>query len=90
MKLSWLNGSGSNEPDVMVHARGCRDIKRSETRQGITTTGIQDVEFDTKREAWLDYNEDFLEEGGPESAWPLTFYPCTNGLPDGGEFNIGY
>lgn len=85
MKLSIINGSGTNEPDVMVHAAGCRDIARTQKRQGFFWSGEWVADFESKRDAWLEYNADFLAEGS--GAWDLSFYPCTKGLEDGGEYN---
>lgn len=84
MNLTLINGSGPDDADVMVHRAGCRDISkytRSFPRHDMFTE-----EHDSKRSAWLEYNADFLgEEGG---AYELTFYPCTAGLEDGGEYNL--
>lgn len=88
MKLSTVNGSGPIEPDVMVHLAGCRDIARTKKRQGPFWSGEWVEDFESKRDLWLDYNSDFIEEGGVENAWEIYFYPCTKGLEDGGEYNL--
>lgn len=86
MKLVTINGSGGTDPyDVMVHKFGCADIKKALKRDNFPHNSFTE-EFDSKRELWLDYNSDFLAEGGEESAWPIHFYACTAGLPDGGHY----
>lgn len=79
MKLVTINGNGGNDYDVSVHAADCRDVPKS-----IKGHDYFCEEFNTKRALWLDYNADFLAEGG---AWPIHFYPCTGALPDGGSYN---
>ena len=81
MKLVTINGNGQNDYDVSVHRADCADVAKS-----IKGHDHFFEEWETKRDLWLDYNADFLAEGGPDSAWPIHFYPCTTGLPDGGEF----
>lgn len=86
MKVVTINGSGGTDPyDVMVHKFGCKDIKKAIMRDGFPHSYFVE-EFESKRELYLDYNSDFINEGGEDSAWPIHFYPCTNGLPDGGDY----
>lgn len=80
MKLTLINGNGGTEPDVAVHKAGCRDVAKAGRGHD-----HWDEEHDSKHDVWYDYNADFLAEDS--GAWPLTFYPCTKGLPDGGEYN---
>ena len=61
--------------DVEVHKAGCRDIARK-CRDQFTFTDAGNADVETTREAWLEYNVEFLDEGGAESAWPLRFLPC--------------
>ncbi|QGH74522.1 hypothetical protein HYQ03_gp35 [Arthrobacter phage Kuleana] len=81
MKLVTINGNGGNDYDVSVHRADCADVPKA-------TRGHDyfEEEHESKRALWLDYNADFLAEG-PGSAWPIHFYPCTAGLPDGGTYN---
>lgn len=81
MKLVTINGNGNNDHDVAVHRADCGDVKKA-----IRGHDYFEEEFETKRDLWLDYNSDFLAEGS--GAWPIYFYPCTKGLPDGGEYNL--
>jgi hypothetical protein len=64
--------------EVKVHAAGCADLSKAPTKRA-AYNGIWTQEFDdgtTERDVWVDYNQDFLEEGGAEAAWPLVFLPC--------------
>lgn len=81
MKLVTINGNGRSDHDVAVHRADCRDVKKD-----IRGHDWFNDEFETKRELWLDYNADFLDEDG--GAWPVYFHNCTKGLPDGGEYNL--
>lgn len=81
MKLVTINGNGNNDYDVSVHRADCADVAKS-----IKGHDYFREEFETKRDLWLDYNSDFLAEGGEDAAWPIHFYPCTDGLPDGGHY----
>lgn len=81
MKLVTINGNKYPDYDVSVHRDGCADVAKS-----IKGHDYFREEFDTKRDLWLDYNSDFLAEGGEDAAWPIHFYPCTDGLPDGGHY----
>lgn len=80
MKVVTINGSGGNDYDVSVHKFGCKDVTKA-----IRGHDFFVEETESKRALWLDYNSDFLAEGS--GAWPIHFYPCTKGLPDGGSFN---
>lgn len=81
MKLVTINGNGNNDYDVAVHKAGCADVPKA-----IKGHDYFEEEFETKRDLWLDYNSDFIAEGGEENAWPIHFHPCTKGLPDGGDY----
>lgn len=80
MKLITINGNGQGDYDVSAHRADCADVPKAKKGH----EWFED-EVESKRELWLDYNSDFLAEGG--GAWPIHFYPCTAGLPDGGKFN---
>ena len=62
---------------VTGHKAGCADLKKLK-RQGHYV--IDPMEFSSKREAWEDYNEDFLAEG-EDSAWPIDWKPCSDHVP---------
>lgn len=86
MLVTTINGSGGTDPfDVMVHKAGCADIKKAVRRDNFPHESWTE-EIESKRAYWLHYNSDFLEEGGEEAAWPMHFYPCTAGLPEGGYY----
>ncbi len=59
---------------VEAHGAGCADIARKVRARSHEVSYT--FEFETTREVWLDYNLDFLEEGGPTSAWDIKFMPC--------------
>lgn len=80
MKLITINGNGGDDYDVSAHRADCADVPKA-----IRGHDWFEDEVESKRELWLNYNSDFLSEGG--GAWPIHFYPCTKGLPDGGTFN---
>lgn len=81
MKLVTVNGNGNNDYDVSVHRADCADVPKAKRGHDWFND-----EFETKRDLWLDYNSDFLAEGGEDAAWPIHFFPCTAGLPDGGHY----
>jgi hypothetical protein len=81
MKVITINGNGGNDYDVAVHRADCKDVKKD-----IRGHDYFEEEFETKRDLWLDYNSDFLAEGGEEAAWPIHFHACTAAMPDGGHY----
>lgn len=85
MKVVTINGNGHDEFDVAIHKVGCPAAKRDIVKDGFARDYFVE-EIDTKRAHWLDYNNDFINEGGEDSAWPMHFHPCTAGLPDGGDY----
>ena len=66
--------------DTEAHSAGCRDIARKlRTPEFLgTDDGGCILEGATTREIWLEYNMDYLEEGGVDSAWGIDFKPCCN------------
>jgi len=71
-EITYLNDSRGY---VEAHGAGCRDIARKlRNRMQWNDAGNADVE--TTREAWIEYNADFLEDGGADSAWDIRFLPC--------------
>ena len=79
MKVVTINGNGNNDHDVSVHRADCGDVTKA-----IKGHDFFVEEVESKRALWLDYNSDFLAEGS--GAWPIHFFPCTAGLPDGGDY----
>lgn len=64
--------------DIKVHAAGCADLSKAPTKRA-AYNGFHSVQFPegtTERDVWIDFNEDFLYEGGADAAWPLVFLPC--------------
>ena len=64
--------------DIKVHAAGCADLSKAPTKRA-AYNGVHTQRFPdgtSERDVWIDFNIDFLEEGGAESAWPLIFLPC--------------
>ncbi|QGJ92687.1 hypothetical protein QDA04_gp17 [Microbacterium phage Megan] len=64
--------------DIKVHAAGCADLNKAATKRE-AHNGIHTQTFPigtTERDVWIDFNEDFLNEGGADAAWPLEFLPC--------------
>lgn len=71
-RIAYVN-SPFGDPEV--HAPGCADIKKK-VRQGFDLAGYAEVT--TQREAFLDYNADFIDDGyTEEDFWQLKFFPCT-------------
>lgn len=76
MDITIINGRYG---EVIAHRTGCRDIAKDalhcETFNETTTS---------KREAFLDYNADFIGEadGDESNAYPIEWKPCTDDLPD--------
>lgn len=85
MKVVTINGNGTDMYDVAIHKVGCPAAKRAIMKDGFPRDYFVE-EIDTKREHWLDYNYDFINEGGEDNAWPMHFHACTEGLPDGGDY----
>lgn len=80
MKVTLINKSDGS---VRAHAAGCRDIKR-ESKHFLDTV-LPAEEYDTKREVFLDYNQDFIDEadGDESNSYSIDFAPCCNSLPEG-------
>ena len=65
--------------DVEAHKPGCRDIAKK-SDGSMPEPWI--VEIETQREAYLEYNADFIEESGEEDGhWHIEFFPCTGKVP---------
>lgn len=73
VELAFANGQ-----DIKVHAAGCADLNKAATKRE-AYNGIYTQTFPvgtTERDVWIDFNEDFLAEGGADAAWPMEFLPC--------------
>lgn len=74
MRLAFINNGGPTGADVIAHRDGCADIARELRHPFSDHAGTGD--YETKTEAWADYNADFIEDDGPEAAWDIDFKPC--------------
>lgn len=72
------------DTEVEVHRPNCRHLGKFRAIPMLwadADAGLADL--DTAREAWEEYNSDFISEaedmGEPveSAAWPVTVYPCT-------------
>ena len=72
---------------VQGHKAGCRDLTTSRTRKGGRRVEVQSewtFETETKRDAFLDYNADFLAEGQEEDeVYQIEWAPCADHVPAG-------
>ena len=71
---------------VQGHKAGCRDLTTSRTRKGrsvrVVAESLWTIEVETKRDAFLDYNADFLAEGQDEDdVYQIEWAPCTDEVP---------
>lgn len=69
--IQYLNDSRGA---VEVHSAACADVAKKLATHRFEDAGTAEV--DTTREAWVEYNIDFLDEGGAEAAWDIRFLPC--------------
>lgn len=70
-----------NQTDGTVdgHRAGCADIKRSRKHADEPWT----FEVDSKRDAYLAYNADFIAESGEEEGhWEINWLPCAHHVPE--------
>jgi hypothetical protein len=74
----------ANTKDGAVHGHkaGCADLKRSKA-YALHRDEQFEVEVTSKREAWLDYNADFIAEGGEDNAYPVEWFACAKHVPEG-------
>lgn len=72
--------ANTNDGTVHGHAAGCADLKRGAAYKHHKDEQFT-VEVETKRDAFLDYNADFIAEGGEENAWPVEWLPCADHVP---------
>lgn len=83
MKVTVINGHGSDEHEVMVHKAGCRDTAKYDKVPASSPAYHEhwDEEATSKQLFSEDYNSDFLDAQG-EGGFEIYFYPCTEGLAD--------
>jgi hypothetical protein len=69
------------------HRHGCADIARIARKERIDRSGSWEVT--SKRQAFLDYNADFIEEadGDESNTYEINWLPCADHVPatDGGK-----
>jgi len=69
-----------NSGDVEGHRAGCQDVARK--MKSFRGTTDWTFEVNTKHEAFLNYNSDFLDEGTEEAdCYQISWLPCANALP---------
>lgn len=68
---------------VQGHKAGCADLSRGALRKHQDSVWTFDVE--TKHEAWVSYNEDFLAEGPESGQYAINWLPCAKHVPQGLE-----
>lgn len=83
--IQYVNTTNFNtDTDVEVHRPNCQHIgnfRRNRRLWDEADAGLADL--DTAREAWEEYNADFIAEaeemGEPveSAAWQVTVFPCT-------------
>lgn len=66
---------------VQGHKAGCADLKRGNLRKH--AADVWEFPVDDKAEAWLNYNSDFLAEGGEDNAYEIQWSPCAKHVPEG-------
>ena len=66
---------------VQGHKAGCADLSRGKLRRHANEAWT--FEVDTKHEAWVEYNIDFLEEGPESGQYEITWAPCAKHVPQG-------
>jgi hypothetical protein len=71
-----------NDGSVEGHKAGCADIKRQGHKDHARFGDAWTLEVESKREAFLDYNADFLDEGQAEDeVYQIRWLPCANHVP---------
>lgn len=68
---------------VQGHIHGCADLKRGVKKFAEPSQADDFMDVETKADAWLDYNSDFLAEGGPDNAYDIQWLPCAKAVPEG-------
>lgn len=68
-----------SDGDVQGHKAGCADLTRGKARRSTAW----EFEVEDKAHAWLDYNSDFLAEGGEDNAYHIHWLPCAKRVPEG-------
>lgn len=65
----------NNSDIVELHGEHCQDIAKKAKKPFVEV--VYTAEYATVREAFLDYNADFIEGDDESGAWPVTNFPCT-------------
>ena len=83
MKISLITMTGG-PTDVEGHRAGCADVaKKLRTKGAKNGNTVWTFEVNSEREAFLAYNEDFINEadGDESNSWVITWFPCCSELP---------
>jgi hypothetical protein len=70
----------SKKYGVVGHAAGCAHIKKDPTKDHEDKPWTLTVQ--NKREAFLEYNVDFIEVDDESNAWDIHWMSCANHVPD--------
>ena len=68
---------------VQGHKAGCADLSRGKLRRHADQ--VWNMEVETKHEAWVAYNGDFLAEGPESGQYEIQWLPCAKHVPQGTE-----
>lgn len=79
MEITIINDV-RGKADVVAHRAGCTHIKQDLNKS--TTGGVYTQEYASKREAFLDYNADFIYDDDEDDAYAIHWEPCTADLPE--------
>jgi hypothetical protein len=80
MKISLLTMNGG-PTDVEGHRAGCADIAKKVAARKCEQPWT--FEPSSMRDAFLEYNSDFILEadGEEDNCWTITWFPCCDELP---------
>ena len=68
---------------VQGHAIGCRDLTRGKAKFAEPSQAEQPVDVETKADAYVEYNQDFLAEGS--GGYDIDWLPCAKHVPAGDQ-----
>jgi hypothetical protein len=69
---------------VVGHIAGCIDVRKASGTARIGVESRYTLRVFTKRDAFLDYNEDLLPEVESEGdLWKIRWLPCADSVPEG-------
>lgn len=76
---------------VQGHAHGCADLKRGKAKFAEPSQANDFMDVESKHDAWLDYNADFIAEcehdgcdpeaGRCNNAYDIQWLPCADAVP---------